>query len=41
MLDIKLIRQNPQRVQEGCEKKQIEVDIGSLLRVDKKKRETL
>ena len=41
MLDIKLIRQNPQRVQEGCEKKQVEVDIGSLLRVDKKKRETL
>ena len=41
MLDIKFIRENPQKIQEGCEKKQVEVDIDRLLEVDKKRRETL
>jgi len=41
MLDIKFIRENPQVVKEGCEKKQVKVDIDRLLEVDKKRRETL
>lgn len=39
MLDIKFIRQNPDKVKEGCKKKQIEVDIDRLLEIDGKKRE--
>ncbi|MBU0547023.1 MAG: serine--tRNA ligase [Patescibacteria group bacterium] len=38
MLDIKFIRQNPDKVKEGCQKKQIEVDIDNLLILDEKKR---
>jgi len=41
MLDIKFIRQNPEKVKEGCRKKGADVDIGHLLEVDKKKRELL
>jgi len=41
MLDIKFIRQNPEKVKEGCRKKGANVDIGHLLEVDKKKRELL
>jgi len=41
MLDIKLIRQNPQKVQEGCEKKQVKINLGRLLWVDKKRRQTI
>jgi len=41
MLDIKFIRENPQIVKEGCQKKQVKVDIDRLLEVDKKRRETL
>ena len=41
MLDIKFIRQNPDKVKEGCRKKQIKVDIDKLLKLDKKKREYL
>ena len=41
MLDIKFIRQNPQIVKEGCQKKQVKVDIDKLLEIDKKRRETL
>jgi len=38
MLDINFIRNNPQKVKEGCEKKQIKIDIDELLRLDKEKR---
>jgi seryl-tRNA synthetase len=38
MLDIKFIRQNPIKVKEGCQKKQVEVDIDLLLKLDEKKR---
>jgi len=41
MLDIKFIRQNPDKVKEGCKAKQVQVDIDLLLEVDKKLRETL
>ncbi len=41
MLDIKFIRQNPEKVKEGCRKKQVKVDIDRLLEVDKRRRETI
>ncbi len=41
MLDIKFIRQNPDKVKEACQKKQVKVDIDLLLDIDKKRRETL
>ena len=41
MLDINFIRQNPDKVKEGCRKKQAKVDIDQLLELDKKKRELL
>ncbi|OHA61970.1 MAG: serine--tRNA ligase [Candidatus Wildermuthbacteria bacterium GWA2_46_15] len=41
MLDIKLIRQNPELVKEGCRKKQVKVDIDRLLEIDKKRRELM
>lgn len=41
MLDIKFIRENPDKVKEGCKKKQVKVDINKLLELDKNKREEL
>lgn len=41
MLDIRFIRQNPDKVKAGCKAKQIKVDIDFLLEVDKKRREIL
>jgi seryl-tRNA synthetase len=41
MLDIKFIRQNPEKVKEGCAKKQVKVNIGQLLEIDKRRRETI
>jgi seryl-tRNA synthetase len=38
MLDIKFIRQNPEKVKQGCIKKQAKVDIDYLLEVDEKRR---
>ncbi|MEA3292986.1 MAG: serine--tRNA ligase [Patescibacteria group bacterium] len=38
MLDIKFIRENPREVKNGCQKKQVDVDIDRLLKIDKKKR---
>ena len=38
MLDIKFIRQNPEKVKEGIEKKGIKVDIDRLLELDEKRR---
>jgi len=41
MIDIKFIRQNPNKVKEGCRKKQVKVDIDKVLELDKKKRNYL
>lgn len=41
MLDIKFIRENPEKVKEACQKKQVKCDIDRLLELDKKKRELL
>ncbi len=41
MLDIKFIRENPQKVSDGCAKKQVKIDIGELLRADKKRLQIL
>jgi len=41
MLDIKFIRENPNKVKQGCQNKQVKVDIDLLLEVDKKRREIL
>jgi len=37
MLDIKLIRQNPELVKEGCRKKRAQVDVDRILDLDKKR----
>jgi len=41
MLDIKFIRENTDKVKNGCRKKQVKVDIDELLDTDKKRRELL
>lgn len=41
MLDIKFIRNNPEKVKEACKNKQVKFDIDALLDIDKKKRELL
>lgn len=41
MLDIKFIRENPEKVKKGCEKKGVKVNIEKILKLDKKKRELL
>jgi len=41
MLDIKFIRENPEKVKKGCQNKQVKVDIDKLLELDKKRREYL
>jgi len=41
MLDIKLIRQNPDKIKEACRKKQAKIDIDRLLEIDKKRRELM
>ncbi len=41
MLDIKFIRENPDKVKEGIRKKQASVDVDSLLALDKQKRDLL
>ncbi len=41
MLDIKFIRENPNKVKEGAQKKGVKVDIDKLLALDKKRREYL
>jgi len=38
MLDIKFIRQNPEKVKKGCRKKQVKVDITRVLTIDQEKR---
>ena len=41
MLDIKFIRNYPDKVKESCKQKHIKVDVDLLLEVDKKRRQTL
>ncbi|MEK7665247.1 MAG: serine--tRNA ligase [Patescibacteria group bacterium] len=41
MLDINFIRENPQKVKEACEKKNIKCDIDAVLELDKKRRELI
>ncbi len=41
MLDIKFIRENPEKVKQGCQKKQVKIDIDRILLLDKKRREFL
>lgn len=41
MLDLNFIRQNPDKVKEACQKKQVRVDIDKLLELDKKRKEML
>ncbi len=38
MLDIKFIRENPEKVKEGLRKKRVKTDVGRLLELDEKKR---
>jgi len=41
MLDIKFIRENPEKVKQGAKNKGVEVDISKLLELDKKRREII
>jgi len=41
MLDIKYIRENPDKVKQGCQNKQVSVDIDKLLELDKNHRKLL
>jgi len=41
MLDINFIRENPDKIKESCEKKQIKIDIDEILKLDKKRRKLL
>ncbi len=41
MLDLKLIRENPERVKKALKDRRQEIDIQSILDLDIKKRETL
>ncbi len=41
MLDIKLIRENPEKVKEACKNKNVQVSVDLVLDLDKKKRELL
>ncbi len=41
MLDIKFIRNHPDKVKESCKQKHIKVDVDLLLEIDKRRRQTL
>ena len=41
MIDIKLLRENPEKVKKACENKQAKVDIDKVLELDKKRRELI
>ncbi|MBT4433110.1 serine--tRNA ligase [Candidatus Falkowbacteria bacterium] len=36
MLDIKIIRENPEKIKQNCKDRQVDIDIDKLLRLDKK-----
>ena len=38
MLDLKYIRENPEKVKEGCKAKQIDCDIDNILKLDEERR---
>ena len=38
MIDIKLLRENPEKVKQACKNKNAKVDIDKVLELDKKKR---
>lgn len=41
MLDINFIRDNPEKVKQACEKKNIKCNVGAVLELDRKKRELM
>lgn len=41
MIDIKLLRENPEKVKQACKNRQAKVDIGQVLELDKKRRELI
>jgi len=41
MLDLRFIRKNPKIVKEGCQKKQVKIDVDKVLELDKKNRNLL
>ena len=41
MIDIKLLRENPEKVKKACENKQAKVDIDQVIELDKKRRELI
>ena len=41
MLDLNFIRENPQKVKEACEKKNVDINVDEVLALDKKKREIM
>ncbi len=41
MLDIKFVRQNPEKVKKACQEKGVKVNIDKLLKLDKEKREKM
>ena len=41
MIDINFIRENPGKVKEACEKKQVKCDVDKILELDKKRRELI
>ncbi|MGB9904461.1 MAG: serine--tRNA ligase, partial [Desulfotomaculales bacterium] len=41
MLDVKLIRQNPEAVREALRKRGVEIDLGEFLELDRNRREAL
>ncbi|MFA5714748.1 MAG: serine--tRNA ligase [Candidatus Paceibacterota bacterium] len=41
MLDIKLIRENPDKIKEACRKKKVDFDVDNLLKLDAKRKELM
>jgi len=41
MIDIKLLRENSEKVKKACQNKRVVVDVNKILEIDKKKRETI
>jgi seryl-tRNA synthetase len=41
MIDIKLLRENPEKVKKACQNKRVVVDVDKILEIDKKKRELI
>jgi len=41
MLDIKFIRENPDKVKEACQKKKVDFDVDEFLKIDERRRELM